>query len=152
MNALLEKIGLCAFVDKFLHLHEFVYTTSFETLRIMKDEFVVAPENEFILDVMHSTLNRVDYDMRLMSARTWRDIRPPGPLDLRRIDLIARLRINTTTYVDMDPYLVPITVVDLRVFRSVADPLENGRLASVRPPDDKNPETAEFISKVFETT
>ena len=46
--------------DKFLHLEEFVCTTSFETLRIMKDEFVVAPENEFMLDVVHSALKRVD--------------------------------------------------------------------------------------------
>ena len=85
---------------------------------------------------------------RHVLARTWSDTHLPASLDLGRIELIARLRINTT-YVDLDPYLVPITVVDLRVFRSVADPLENGRLASVRPPDDKDPETAEFLSEVF---
>jgi hypothetical protein len=33
----------------------------------MKDEFVVAPENEFILDDVHSALKRVDYDLRVMS-------------------------------------------------------------------------------------
>ena len=60
MNALLEKGGFCTMCDKFLHLEEFVCTTSFETLRIMKDEFVVAPENEFILDVVHSALKEVD--------------------------------------------------------------------------------------------
>jgi hypothetical protein len=51
-------------------------------------------------------------------------------------------------YVDLNSYLVPSTIVDLRVFRSVTDPLENGCLASVRPPDDKDPETAEFLSEV----
>ena len=69
-----------------------------------------------------------------------------------RIDLIARLRINRTAYVDLDPHLVSITVVDLRVFRSVTNPPENGRLASVRSPDDEDPETAEFLSEVFEIT
>ena len=62
MNAFLEKRILCTIGDKFLHLQEFVYTTSFETLRIMKDKIVVAPENEFILDVVHSALKRVDYE------------------------------------------------------------------------------------------
>ena len=69
MNALLEKRSICAIGDKVLHLGEFVYTTSFETLRIMKDEFVVAPENEFVLDVVHAALERIDYDcdLRVMS-------------------------------------------------------------------------------------
>ena len=51
----------------------------------------------------------------------------------------------------MDPYLVPIAVVDLWVFRRVTDPPENGRLASVCPPDDKDPETAEFLTDVVES-
>ena len=54
--------------------------------------------------------------------------------------------------VDLDPYLVPITVVDLRVFRHVTYRPENGRLARVRPPTYKDPETAEFLSEVFEIT
>ena len=66
MKALLENSGLCTIGNKFLHLQEIVYTTSFETLRIMKDEFVVAPENEFVLDVVHSALKRVNYDFRIM--------------------------------------------------------------------------------------
>ena len=41
-----------------------------------------------------------------------------------------------------------MTVIDLRIFRRVADAPENGCLASVCPPDDKDPETAEFLSKV----
>ena len=67
MNALLENSSLCTTGDEFLHLQELVFTTSFETLRIMKDEFVVAPENEFILDVVHSALKRLDYKLRIMS-------------------------------------------------------------------------------------
>ena len=67
MNVLLEKSSLCTVSDKFLHLQEFVHTTSFETLRIMEDEFVVALENEFILDVVHSALKRLDYDLHVMS-------------------------------------------------------------------------------------
>ena len=84
-------------------------------------------------------------------SSTWSDTHPHGSLDLGRIDLIvAWLRMNTSPYVDLDSYLVPITVTDLRVFRSFTDSLENGRLASVRPPDDKDPETAEFLLEVFE--
>jgi hypothetical protein len=45
-----------------------------------------------------------------------------------------------------------MTVVNPRVFRSVTDRPENGRLASVRPSDDKDPETAEFLLEVFEIT
>ena len=68
------------------------------------------------------------------------------------MDLIVWLRINTTAYVDLDPHLVSLTVVYFRVFRSVTYRPENGGLASVRPPDDKDPETAEFLSQVFEIT
>ena len=60
MNALLEKSSLCTIGDKILHLLEFVHATSFETLRIVKDKFVVAPENELMLDVVHSALKEVD--------------------------------------------------------------------------------------------
>ena len=88
----------------------------------------------------------------LCHSTMWSDTHPPGCLDLRRIELIVRLRINTMTYIDLDLYLVPFAVVDLWVFRRVTNSPENGRLASVRPPDDKDPETAEFLSKVFEIT
>jgi hypothetical protein len=66
VNALLEKRSICTISDKFLHLQEFA-TTSSETLRIMKDEVVVAPENEFVLDVVPSVLKRVDYTFHVMS-------------------------------------------------------------------------------------
>ena len=150
VNALLEKSSLRTVGDKFLHLLEFVYTTSFETRRIVKDEFVVAAEDEFILDVVYSALKRVNYDLRVISA-TW-NTHPRGSLDLGQIDLIARLRINTTAYVDLDTHLLPMIVVDLWVFRSVTNRAEDGRLASVCPPDDKDPETAEFLSEVLEIT
>ena len=62
--------------------------------------------------------------------------------------------VSTMAYVDLDSYLVPITVVDLGdfVFGSVTDRSENGRLASVRPSDNKDPETAELLAEVFVIT
>ena len=56
---------------------------------------------------------------------------------------------DRTTYVDPYPYLVPITVVDLWVFRGVTDPPKNGRLASVCAPDDKDSEAAKLFLKVL---
>ena len=41
---------------------------------------------------------------------------------------------------------------NLRIFRRVTDPPEDGRLASIRALDDKDPETAEFLLKIFEIT
>ena len=87
-----------------------------------------------------------------MTCATWNDTHPRGSFDLGQIDLIARLRINTTAYVDLDTHLLPITVVDLWVFRSVTNRPQNGRLPSVCPPNDKDPETAEFLSKILEIT
>ena len=60
MNALLEQGGVRTIRDKCLHLQEFVFATSFEALRVMKDEFIVAPENQFILDVVDSALKNVN--------------------------------------------------------------------------------------------
>jgi hypothetical protein len=67
VNALLEKSSLCTIGDKLLHLQEFIFAASFEALRIMKDEFLVAPENEFILDVVHSALKKGNDDLRVVS-------------------------------------------------------------------------------------
>ena len=77
MKALPEKSGLCAIGDKFLHLLEFVYTTGFETLWIVKDKFVVASENEFVLDVVHSALDGADYDLYAMSYPNVERYPPP---------------------------------------------------------------------------
>jgi hypothetical protein len=72
--------------------------TSLKTLRIMKDKFDVALENEFILNVVHYVLKRVDYDLRLIvSARTRRDTHPPcGILNWYRLG--ACICICTCTY------------------------------------------------------
>ena len=45
-----SKSSPCTISDKLLHLQKFIFTPSFETLRVMKDEFIVALENELILD------------------------------------------------------------------------------------------------------
>ena len=45
-----SKSSPCTISDKLLHRQKFIFTPSFETLRVMKDEFIVAPENELILD------------------------------------------------------------------------------------------------------
>ena len=87
-----------------------------------------------------------------MTCMTWNDTHPHGSLDLGQIDLIAQLRINTTVCVDLDTYLFAPTVVDLWIFHSVTNHPQNGRLASICPPDDKDPETAEFLSEVLEIT
>jgi hypothetical protein len=81
VNALLEKSCLCTIGDEVLHLGEFVDTTSFETLRIMKDEFVVAPENEFVLDVVHAALKGSICDLRAscLSARRGAILTPLDP-------------------------------------------------------------------------
>ena len=47
------------------------------------------------MDVVHSAPRRVDYDLRVMS---WHDAEH-SPLDLGRIDLIARLHIHTSTWI-----------------------------------------------------
>lgn len=49
--------------NKLLHFQEFVFATSFEALWIMKDEFVVAPENQLILDVVQSALKKVNLNL-----------------------------------------------------------------------------------------
>ena len=54
------------------------------------------------------------------------------------------------TYPNLDPYLVAIPVVDLWVFRRVADPTKNGCLASVCAPDNQDPEAAKLFLEVLE--
>lgn len=48
------------------------------------------------------------------------------------------------------PYLVPVAIVYLWLFRRVTDSLQNGCLASVRPPDDEDSKTAKLFPDVFE--
>jgi hypothetical protein len=64
MNPFLEKPRLRTICDELLQSFEFVCRTSFEASRVMKDEFVIAPENQFILDVVHSALACISKDSR----------------------------------------------------------------------------------------
>jgi len=61
MNAFLENGGLRTIRNKFLHLQELVFTTGFEALGIMENEFLVAPENKFVLDVVDSALQTINH-------------------------------------------------------------------------------------------
>jgi len=133
MNPFLEMRRVRTICDELLQSLEFVYRTSFEASRVMEDEFIVAPENQFVLDVVHSTLACIDKDAPTCPSPLCSDTHPHGSLDLGQIDL------------------VPFSIIDLRVFGTVTDRAENGRLASVRPPNDKDPEAAKFLSDVFET-
>ena len=63
MKTFLEPSGSCTICDEFLHLQKLGFATSFKALRIMKDEFVIALENKFILDVVHSALKKVERDL-----------------------------------------------------------------------------------------
>jgi hypothetical protein len=56
MNPFLEIRRVSTIRDELLQLLEFVHGTSFEAPRVMEDEFVVAPENQLVLDVVHSAL------------------------------------------------------------------------------------------------
>ena len=55
----------------------------------MKDEFLVAPEHQFILDVVDSALTTIN-DIAMSDYMTWNQTYPHGSLDFRRIDLIVR--------------------------------------------------------------
>jgi hypothetical protein len=59
MNPFLEIRRVRAICDELLQLLEFVHRPSFEAPRVMEDEFVVAPENQLVLDVVHSALVRI---------------------------------------------------------------------------------------------
>jgi hypothetical protein len=56
MDALVQFPRRCALRDKLLHLLEFIFTSSFESARVMKDKTRVASEHQFIIDVMVPTL------------------------------------------------------------------------------------------------
>lgn len=61
MNALLEKYSLRTICNELLHPQELVFTASFEALRLMQDEFFVAPENQFILDIVEAALATINH-------------------------------------------------------------------------------------------
>jgi hypothetical protein len=56
MNALVQFHRRCALRDELLHRLEFIFTSSFESARVMKDEMRVALEDQFIINVVVPTL------------------------------------------------------------------------------------------------
>jgi hypothetical protein len=60
MNPFLELCRGRTICDKLSF--EFIYRTSFKTPRVMEDEFVIAPENQFVLDVVNSALACIGKD------------------------------------------------------------------------------------------
>ena len=87
MDALIQFRRRCALRDKLLHLLEFIFTSSFESARVMKDEIWVASEYQFILNVMVPALIEVKSrrDQSLECVHTYID----GALHNGDIDLIT---------------------------------------------------------------
>jgi hypothetical protein len=87
MNALLQFRRRSAIQNKFLHLREFIFTSRFESARVMKDEIPVASKYQFILNVMIPALIEVKscQDRPLECVHTYID----GALHNGGIDLIA---------------------------------------------------------------
>ena len=56
MDSLFQLHSRCVLQNEFLHLLEFIYTSGFESARVMKDEIWVASEHQFILNFMVSAL------------------------------------------------------------------------------------------------
>jgi hypothetical protein len=56
MDALVQFPRRCALRDKFLHFPEFIFTSSFESARVMKDETRVTSEHQFIINAVFPTL------------------------------------------------------------------------------------------------
>ena len=149
MNAFLEKGSVCPIRNELLHLYEFVFMTSLETFRVVKDELVVAAEDQLVLNVVHSALRLFEHHSQacLVQAGVERDvplwIPRPG-----RDQSNARLGIHSTYCIIIVTYLSPLTVIDLWVFRRVTDCAENCRLARVGPADDEDPEATEFLVEI----
>ena len=66
------------------------------------------------------------------------------------IELIANLNARQDQKYDVRPYLVSLLVVDLWIFRRVADSLEDRGFARVGPAHDEDPEPPEFLSDVVD--
>jgi hypothetical protein len=56
MNVFLEQYGVCMISNELLQLLEFMYGYSLEASQVMEDRSVIAPENQFILNVMFPAL------------------------------------------------------------------------------------------------
>jgi hypothetical protein len=59
MDSLFQFPGRRALQNELLHLLEFIYTSGFESARVVKNETWVASEHQFIVDVMVSALVEV---------------------------------------------------------------------------------------------
>ena len=75
---------------------------------------------------------------------------PRGFLDPSMIELIANLNARQDQKYDVRPYLVSLLVVDLWIFRRVADFLEDRGFARVGPTHDEDPEPPAFLSDVVD--
>ena len=75
---------------------------------------------------------------------------PRGFLDPSRIELIASLNARRDQQDDVRPYLFSLIVVDLWIFRRVADFLEDRGLARVGSAHDEDPEPPELLSDVVD--
>jgi hypothetical protein len=87
MDTLVQFPRRCALRDKLLHALEFIFTSSFESARVMKDETRVALENQFVINVVVPTLVGVKSLTRmfLKCVRTYID----GGFHDIAIDLMA---------------------------------------------------------------
>jgi len=61
MNAFLENGGLRTICNKFLHLKELIFATSFQTHENLKDESPVARKSQFVLYVVDSALLTISH-------------------------------------------------------------------------------------------
>jgi hypothetical protein len=75
MNSFFQFQGSCALQNEFLHLHELIFTSGFESARVVEYEIWVASEHDFILNVMLPGLVEVKkcQDRSLASVRTYID-------------------------------------------------------------------------------
>jgi hypothetical protein len=128
---------------------EFMCGTSLEAPRVMEDEFVIAPENQLVLNVVFPALACIGEDacrVRVVVIFT-----PLDPSTWVRSIWSHGLVGHPSRCIKQSTHLVTLSIIDLRVLDSVTDRAENGGLASVRPPDDKDPEAAKFLSDIFIT-
>ena len=75
MDSFFQLQGRCAVQNEFLHLVEFIFTSGFESARVVEYEIWVAPEHQFIPNVMLPALVEVKrcQDRPLACVRTYID-------------------------------------------------------------------------------
>jgi hypothetical protein len=132
MNPLLELCRGSTICDELLQSFEFIYRTSFEALRVMEDEFAIAAENQFVLDVVNSALACIGKDVPHVSVRYVVILTPHGSLNLGQINLAVGFVDQSSICIKPDTHLLSFSIIHSRVFGSVTDRAEDSRLASVR--------------------